>query len=219
MALDSLIEWQISPRLTEYEFAHQQMTARVEAILQGEAQELIWLLEHPPLYTAGRSADPKELLTPQRFPVYPIERGGRYTYHGPGQRIGYIMIDIKKHGQDVRRFVHGLEFWIITSLSLLGVTAYSVPERVGIWVNTEEGEAKIGAIGIRIKRGISFHGFSLNVAPDLEHFSGIVPCGLQDFGVTSLEHLHKNIEMTAVDEALKACFPHFLAFLEATSTP
>ncbi|MFT8736553.1 MAG: lipoyl(octanoyl) transferase LipB [Zymomonas mobilis] len=211
----SSIEWRVSEGLIDYEYARSEMTQRVAAIAHEEAPEMVWLLQHPPLYTAGSSADKQDLLMPDRFPVYPAERGGKYTYHGPGQRIGYLMMDIKKHGHDVRRFVHSIEKWVIDSLAQFGVTAYSRPERIGIWVDTPKGEAKIGAIGIRVRRWISFHGFSLNICPDLEHFSGIVPCGISEFGVTSLQDLGKDVTMGEVDQALADRFPKFLEALQS----
>jgi lipoyl(octanoyl) transferase len=180
------IEWRETPGLVPYPEALAEMEARAAAIRDGTARELIWLLEHPPLYTAGTSADPAELFNPQGFPVYAAGRGGRYTYHGPGQRVGYLMIDLDRRGRDVRRFVHALESWLIDSLAALGVAAHRSPGRIGIWVDQPGGEAKIGALGLRVKRWVTLHGFSVNLAPQLSHFAGIVPCGIADSPVTSL---------------------------------
>lgn len=186
------------------------MERRAAAIAAGEAGERIWLLEHPPLYTAGTSADPAELLDP-RFPVYAAGRGGRYTYHGPGQRIGYVMLDLSKRGRDVRCFVHALEGWVIDALALLGVEAWRAEGRIGIWTNDAGREAKIGAIGVRVRKWVTFHGFSVNVSPDLSHFGGIVPCGLPEFPVTSLTALGVQADMAALDAALLGTFDRFLA--------
>jgi len=210
MTADTDIEWRVSPGLTPYEEALAGMEARAAAIHAGEARELIWLLEHPPLYTAGTSADPAELLDP-RFPVHSAGRGGRYTYHGPGQRIGYVMLDLSRRGRDVRCFVHALEGWVIAALAELGVSAWRAPGRIGIWTDDGGQEAKIGAIGVRVRRWVSLHGFSVNVDPDLSHFAGIVPCGLPDYPVTSLARLGADSGMTGLDNALKGGFPDFLA--------
>lgn len=204
------IEWRVSEELVPYAKALAFMEDRVAAIHEGSASECIWLLEHPPLFTAGTSADPAELFNPSGFPVYEAGRGGRYTYHGPGQRVGYLMLDLDKRGRDVRRLVHSLEGWIIASLAELGVQAHRAHGRIGIWVGEGPSEAKIAALGIRIKRWVTLHGFSINVSPDLSHFGGIVPCGISEFGVTSLQALGKEMPMTCVDEALKLCFPSFL---------
>lgn len=206
---DSDIEWTVSPGLTDYSVALAEMETRATAIAEGRAREQVWLLEHPPLYTAGTSADPAEMLDP-RFPVYRAGRGGRYTYHGPGQRVGYVLLDLKSRGQDVRQFVHALEGWVIAALADLGVSSRREPGRVGIWTDDQGQEAKIGAIGVRVRRWVTFHGFSINVTPDLAHFSGIIPCGLPDFSVTSLARLGANSEMSALDAALKRQFPAFL---------
>jgi len=186
------------------------MEERAAAIRAGTARECIWLLEHPPLFTAGTSADPAELINPLDFPVHEAGRGGRYTYHGPGQRVGYLMLDLEKRGRDVRRLVFTLEQWIIATLAELGVSAHRAPGRIGIWVGDGPDEAKIAALGIRIKRWVTLHGFSINVAPDLAHFSGIVPCGIREFGVTSLKQIGKETAITRVDAGLKHQFPHFL---------
>lgn len=208
------IEWRVSDRPVPYEAALAFMEQRAAAIRLGQASECVWLLEHPPLFTAGTSADPSELFNPQDFPVFAAGRGGRYTYHGPGQRVGYVMLDLEKRGKDIRRFVHSLEGWIIDSLAEVGVSAHRAEGRIGIWVGEGEGEAKIGALGVRIKRWVTLHGFAINVAPDLSHFGGIVPCGIADFGVTSLAELGKQIPLTRVDAALKGSFRHFLNGLE-----
>ena len=203
-------EWRVESGLVDYAQALAAMEARVEAIRAGTAPELIWLLEHPPVYTAGTSADPAELVDPERFPVFQIGRGGRYTYHGPGQRVGYVMLDLNRRGRDVRCFVDGVERWVIEALALLGVEAWQAPGRVGVWTETSAGEAKIAAIGIRVRRWVSFHGFAINVAPDLSHFAGIVPCGLPDYPVTSLAALGRDATMADLDAALRSTLPHFL---------
>ena len=188
------------------------MEARAAAIRAGEARELIWLLEHPPLYTAGTSADPAELFNPEGFPVYAAGRGGRYTYHGPGQRVGYLMLDLDRRGRDVRRFVHALESWLIDSLAALGVAAHRSPGRIGIWVDQPGGEAKIGALGLRVKRWVTLHGFSVNLAPQLSHFAGIVPCGIADSPVTSLAGMGVG-DHGRFDLALRERLDAFLAAL------
>jgi lipoyl(octanoyl) transferase len=208
MTIDT-IEWDISDSLIPYPQALERMEARAAAIHAGEARELIWLLEHPPLYTAGTSADPAELLDP-RFPVFKAGRGGRYTYHGPGQRVGYVMLDLGARGKDVRCFVHALEGWVIDTLADLGVAARRAEGRIGIWTDAHGREAKIGAIGVRVRRWVSFHGFSINVAPDLTHFGGIVPCGLPEFAVTSLADLGLDGSLAEIDDALKRHFSSFL---------
>lgn len=214
---DDDIEWRVSLGLTAYPEALAEMEARAAAIHRGEARECIWLLEHPPLYTAGTSAVPEELLIAERFPVYVAGRGGRYTYHGPGQRIVYVMLDLSKRGRDVRNFVHSLEGWVIASLGALGISARRAEGRIGIWTDDGDTEAKIGAIGVRIRRWVSFHGFALNVAPDLTHFDGIVPCGIAEYPVTSLAKLDAVTEMEKVDAAIRSSFSRFLADLELSS--
>jgi len=186
------------------------MERRAEAIRAGTEPELIWLLEHPPLYTAGTSADPAELFNPEGFPVYEAGRGGRYTYHGPGQRVGYVLLDLDRRGRDVRRFVHSLEGWIISSLERAGVSARRAPGRIGIWVDRDNSEAKIGAIGVRVRRWVTMHGFSVNVAPELSHFSGIVPCGIAEFPVTSLCELGVSNGQQLFDLALRERLDDFL---------
>jgi len=204
------IEWRISDGFVPYEEAHSFMEQRAAAIRTGEAPECVWLLEHPPLFTAGTSADPAELFNPAGFPVYEAGRGGRYTYHGPGQRVGYVMLDLERRGKDVRRLVHSLEGWVISTLFELGVPAHRADGRIGIWVGEGGAEAKIAALGIRIKRWVTLHGFSINVSPDLSHFDGIVPCGISEFGVTSLQALGKEMPLARVDTVLKQLFPQFI---------
>jgi lipoyl(octanoyl) transferase len=210
------IEWRISDKLVPYEEALAFMERRAAAIRAGSALECIWLLEHPPLFTAGTSADPEELFNPSGLPVHQAGRGGRYTYHGPGQRVGYVMLDLEKRGKDIRCFVHALEGWMINALAEVSVAAHRAPGRIGIWAGEGAREAKIGALGVRVKRWVTLHGFSLNVAPDLSHFTGIVPCGISEFGVTSLADLGKQMPMTRVDAALKRCFPQFLSELASS---
>jgi lipoyl(octanoyl) transferase len=207
------VEWQVTPGLTPYEEALATMEARAAAIRAGETGELVWLLEHPPLFTAGTSAADVELINPLHFPVHEAGRGGRYTYHGPGQRVGYVMLDLDRRGRDIRRFVHGLEGWLIAALADLGVEARRESGRIGLWVGSGRDEAKIAAIGVRVKRWVTLHGFSVNISPDLSHFAGIVPCGIADFGVTSLAALGRDAGMGALDQALAAGFPGFLAEL------
>jgi lipoyl(octanoyl) transferase len=209
------IEWIVSDAPVDYPAALAWMEARAAAVAGGEAREAIWLLEHPPLYTSGTSADPAELLDP-RFPVHAAGRGGRYTYHGPGQRIGYLVLDVGQRGRDVRCFVHGVEDWMIAALARLGVEAWRAPGRIGIWTDDSGREAKIGAIGIRVKRWVSLHGFSVNVAPDLAHFGGIVPCGLPEFPVTSLAALGNPATLADLDAALALELPAFLGVLGAS---
>jgi len=208
------VEWQVSEGLTPYEDALAAMESRAAAIRAGEANELVWLVEHPPLFTAGTSAAADELMNPLHFPVFEAGRGGRYTYHGPGQRVGYLMLDLEKRGKDIRCFVHALEGWIISALAQLDVKARREQGRIGLWVGEGSNEAKIAAIGVRVKRWVTLHGFALNVAPDLSHFGGIVPCGIVDFGVTSLSELGKQMPLKRVDAALERSFPHFLNGLE-----
>ena len=207
------VEWRVSGGLTPYQDALAAMHARVAAIRAGEADEMVWLLEHPPLFTAGTSAAADELLNPMQFPVHEAGRGGRYTYHGPGQRVGDLMLDLEERGRDIRQFVHALEGWLIAALAELGVDARREPGRIGLWVGAGADEAKIAAIGVRVKRWVTLHGFSVNVDPDLTHFAGIVPCGIREFGVTSLAKQGKNARMAELDAALAANFPRFLAEL------
>jgi lipoyl(octanoyl) transferase len=211
------IEWRVSEGLTPYADALAEMEARALAVREGHAKELVWLLEHPPLFTAGTSADPAELFNPLGFPVFNAGRGGRYTYHGPGQRVGYLILDLEKRGKDVRRFVHSLEGWMIAALGELGVDARRESGRIGIWTGEGVNEAKIGAIGVRVRRWVTMHGFSINLSPDLSHFGGIVPCGIADFGVTSLAALGLDGSLESADEALRLTFPSFLNDLAADS--
>jgi lipoyl(octanoyl) transferase len=219
--------WAVSPGLIPYEAAEAAMEARVAAIAAGEAGELVWLIEHPPLYTAGVSAKPGDLLDPTRFPVFRSGRGGQFTYHGPGQRVAYVMLDLSARGRDVHAFVGALQAWIIESLAELGVTGEIRDGRVGVWVargpNPATGESaredKIAAIGVKLRRWISFHGVSLNVDPDLGHFGGIVPCGVTEHGVTSLADLGRPAPMARVDAALKAAFECIFGPTEAADPP
>jgi lipoyl(octanoyl) transferase len=207
------IEWRVSDDLVPYEQALADMEARAAAVRAGEASERVWLLEHAPLFTAGTSADPAELFNPKGFPVFDAGRGGRYTYHGPGQRVGYLTLDLGRRGRDIRCFVHALEGWVIDTLADLGVEAHRSPGRIGIWTGEDAAEAKIGAIGVRVKRWVTLHGFSINVAPDLSHFGGIVPCGIATHGVTSLAALGIEAGLADVDRALEQRLPDFLAKL------
>ena len=210
------IEWLTSDRPVAYDQALAFMEQRAAAIRAGTARECVWLLEHPPLFTAGTSSDPAELINPLGLPVHDAGRGGRYTYHGPGQRVGYLMLDLEARGRDIRRFVHALEGWIIAALAELGVAAHRAPDRIGIWVGDGPAEAKIAALGLRVKRWVTLHGFAINVSPDLSHFGGIVPCGIADYGVTSLSALEKEMPMTRVDDALRHSFNQFISDLSVT---
>ena len=213
------IEWRVSPGLTPYDAALAEMTARNVGVAAGEAPELVWLLEHPPVYTAGTSADPAELID-ARFPVISAGRGGRYTYHGPGQRVGYLVLDLNKRGRDVRCFVHDLERWLIATLGTFGIATRAVPDRVGIWTDAPlpgggTVEAKIGAIGVRVRRWVTMHGFAINLDPDLTHFGGIVPCGIADHPVTSARALGTPIDFDAFDRELRDGFDGFLTSLSS----
>jgi lipoyl(octanoyl) transferase len=198
--------WAVSHGYVPYPEAVAAMEERVAAIAEGRAGELVWLLEHPPLYTAGVSAKPGDLLDAKRFPVFESGRGGQFTYHGPGQRVAYLMLDLNARRRDVRGYVQALEAWIIGALDAFNVEGRMVDGRVGVWTDTPAGEAKIAAIGVKVRRWVSFHGISLNVEPDLSHFSGIVPCGVTDAGVTSLIDLGRPVGMDEADAALKASF-------------
>lgn len=204
------VEWAVSKGYVDYAAAEAFMEARVAAIAAGEANEMVWLLEHPPLYTAGVSAKDDDLLDAGRFPVHRTGRGGQFTYHGPGQRVAYVMLDLNRRGKDVRCFVRGLELWLIGALDTFGVKADIRPGRVGVWVERKGAgwsrEDKIAAIGVKVRKWVSFHGISLNVEPDLDHFGGIVPCGIQEHGVTSLVDLGVLATMDEADEALRRSF-------------
>lgn len=201
------MDWLISPHPVAYETAITEMERRVADIRLGTDDEAVWLLQHPPLYTAGTSATPGDLLEPDRFPVHDAGRGGQYTYHGPGQRIAYVMMDLKKRNSDVRAYVRDLENWIIATLGTFGIKGERREGRVGIWVAGSAGqENKIAAIGVRVRRWVSFHGISINLNPDLSHFDGIVPCGLDQFGVTSLADLGAEITMEQLDLGMKQAF-------------
>ncbi len=211
----TLVDWIITDGLTDYDEAVAFMEARAEAIHKGEAPECIWLVEHPPLYTAGTSARIEDLKDPDRFPVYTSKRGGQYTYHGPGQRVAYVMLDLNKRGKDVRRFVEMLEKWVIATLAEFNLTGEIRDGRVGVWIERNDkpatitgqpAEDKIAAIGIRLRKWVSFHGISINVEPDLTHFDGIVPCGITEYGVTSLVDMGLPVTMDDLDLALRHCF-------------
>jgi len=205
------VEWIISSGLIEYPDALKAMDERVDLIQKGNAKELVWLLEHPPLYSAGTSAKPQDLLTPNRFPVFKTGRGGQYTYHGPGQRVAYVMLDLNRRRRDIRAYVSSLETWIINTLAKFNIRGERRSDRIGIWVrrtdlNNPEREDKIGAIGIRIKRWVTLHGISINVSSDLEHFGGIVPCGIGGYGVTSFEDIGQPLEFYDLDVELRTEF-------------
>lgn len=218
------MEWKITDGLTSYEDAVAFMEARVAAIAAGEADECVWLLEHPPLYTAGTSAKIEDLTDPDRFPVYESQRGGEYTYHGPGQRVAYVMLNLNTRGRDVRRFVKQLENWVIAALAEFNVNGEIRDGRVGVWVRRDDkpltvtgkpAEDKVAAIGLRLRKWVSFHGISVNVEPDLEHFTGIVPCGISEYGVTSLVDLGLPVNMADLDAALKKTFAEVFEHAEA----
>lgn len=197
-------EWKTTDGLTSYEEAMEYMEQRVADIHDGKAAELVWFLQHPPLYTAGTSANAQDLVSPDRFPVYEVGRGGQYTYHGPGQRVVYVMLDLTQRERDVRKYVFQLEQWVINTLAEFNVTAERRDGRVGVWVTRDDGrEEKIAAIGVRVRKWITFHGLCINVEPDLEHYSGIVPCGISEHGVTSLVDLGLPVTMQDVDAVLK----------------
>jgi len=212
------VEWTVSPKLVDYEPAVAAMEARVAAIAAGEASEAIWLLEHPPLYTAGVSSKDGDLLDAGRFPVHRSGRGGQFTYHGPGQRVAYVMLDLNQRGRDVRGLVRGLEQWLIGALDRFGVEAGVRDGRVGVWVERKGAgwsrEDKIAAIGVKVRKWVTFHGVSLNVEPDLDHFGGIVPCGIAEHGVTSLVDLGVPATMDEADAALKASFQTVFGSIE-----
>jgi len=216
-------EWAVSTGLVAYDFAVEAMEARAAAIAAGEAPELVWLLEHPPLYTAGVSSKDADLLDAGRFPVHRSGRGGQFTYHGPGQRVAYVMLDLNRRGRDVRTFVRGLEQWIIGALGEFGVPADVRDGRVGVWVERKgpgwSREDKIAAIGVKVRKWVSFHGISLNVEPDLTHFAGIVPCGIAEHGVTSLVDLGVPASMDEADEALRVSFRRVFGAVVAGAAP
>jgi lipoyl(octanoyl) transferase len=203
------IEWRVEPGQVPYEEALAEMEERARRVLAGKARELVWLLEHPPVYTAGTSADYAELLDP-RFPVHKTGRGGRFTYHGPGQRIGYLVLDLRNRRRDVRNYVHALEGWVIAALAELGIHAFRAEGRIGIWTRDGGTEAKIGAIGVRIRQWVTLHGFAVNLNPNLAHFGGIVPCGIPEFPVTSARELGIDASPQRLDSALNATFLPFL---------
>lgn len=218
---DAAVEWQVFDAPLDYAEALAMMDARVAAIAAGEASEAVWLLEHSPLYTAGTSARPEDLLR-ARFPVYPAGRGGQYTYHGPGQRVAYVMLDLTQRGRDIRCLVQGLEQWVIDTLAACNVTGERREGRVGVWVpRPDKGlgrEDKIAAIGVRVRKWITFHGISLNVAPDLSHYDGIVPCGITDQGVTSFEDLGQLVSLPEVDSILRSRFEALFGATHAVRT-
>ena len=216
--------WAVSRGLVAYPDAVAAMEARAAAIAEGRAGELVWLLEHPPLYTGGVSAKPGDLIEPDRFPVFASGRGGQYTYHGPGQRVAYVMLDLTRRQRDVRAFVAALEAWVIGALARFNVTAEVRPGRVGVWVERwtpglPPQEDKIAAIGVKLRRWVSFHGVSLNVEPDLTHFAGIVPCGVTDHGVTSLVDLGLPVTMDEADEALRVSFTEVFGAVQDANAP
>lgn len=220
-----MIGWAVSPGLTNYESAVAAMEARVAAIAAGDAGELVWLLEHPPLYTAGVSAQDNDLLDPNRFPVFRTGRGGQFTYHGPGQRVAYVMLDLRERGRDVSEFVGNLERWIVDALEHFNIKGEVREGRVGVWVERKgpgwAREDKIAAIGVRLRKWVSFHGIAFNVEPNLEHFSGITPCGISgpQFGVTSLVDLGLPVTMADADAALRASFERVFGATELTAPP
>lgn len=217
------VGWAVSKGQVPYPEAVAAMEARAAAIADGEATEVIWLLEHPPLYTAGVSARPEDLLAPGGIPVFQTGRGGQFTYHGPGQRVAYVMLDLNRRGRDVRRFVRGLEAWIVETLTVFNVDSGPREGRVGVWVERRDGgqprEDKIAAIGVKIRKWVSFHGISLNVEPDLAHFEGIVPCGIREHGVTSLVDLGRPVTMDEADAALRLGFEAIFGATAPTEPP
>ena len=212
------VEWRVAPGLTGYPEAVAAIEARAAAIAAGEARELIWLVEHPPLYTAGTSARAEELLD-ARLPVFASGRGGRYTYHGPGQRVVYVQLDLTRRGRDVRCFVAALEGWIVATLARLGVAAGTIPGRVGVWTGLPDRPAKVAAIGVRVRRWVTLHGAAINVAPRLADFAGIVPCGIADAAVTSLAAMGQAVDFAVVDDALAAGLSDFLTAVHRRAMP
>jgi lipoyl(octanoyl) transferase len=222
------VEWRIEPGLTDYGRALRLMDTRADAVRRGTAHEMVWLVEHPPLYTAGTSAKPEDLVDPDRFPVHAAGRGGEYTYHGPGQRVAYVMLDLKRRKPDVRAFVASLEEWIIRTIAAFGVRGERREDRVGVWVvrpdrppmpDGKPAEDKIAAIGIRLRRWVSFHGIAINVEPELSNFSGIVPCGVADRGVTSLVDLGLPVTMAEFDYQLKSAFEEIFGHVQSVPCP
>ena len=217
------LEWLISARPVPYDQALEFMESRVNEIIAGRARECVWLLEHPPLYTAGTSADEADLVDKDRFPVYHTGRGGQFTYHGPGQRVAYVMLDLKTRHQDVRTYVAALEAWIINTLTAFGIEGERREDRVGVWVTRRQAghvrEDKIAALGIRLRKWVTFHGISINIEPDLEHFSGIVPCGIAQHGVTSLHDLGHLVTMDEVDHVLRQQFEALFGATELLGEP
>lgn len=211
--------WEVADTVVPYPEAMAAMDRHVESIGRGEEPERVWLLEHPPLYTAGTSARPQDLVETDRFPVFKTGRGGQYTYHGPGQRVAYVMLDLKRRGGDVRAFVAALEQWVIDTLADFNVTGERREDRVGVWVRRGGREDKIAAIGIRVRHWVTFHGISINVEPDLAHFSGIVPCGIREHGVTSLVDLGLPVTMEDLDVALKMNFQRIFGMPELNPQP
>jgi lipoyl(octanoyl) transferase len=216
LRLSDPVRIDVTQELVGYLPAVARMEMEAAAIAEGRSQELLWLVEHPPVYTAGTSARPADLVEPERFPVFQTGRGGQYTYHGPGQRVAYVMLDLRKRGGDVRAFVAGLERLIITTLADFGIVGEVREDRVGVWVRHATGEDKIAAIGIRVRRGVSFHGLAINVAPELSHYDGIVPCGVTDHGVTSFAKLGVDASLAEVDAALLRNFEEIFAPLRQT---
>jgi lipoyl(octanoyl) transferase len=218
-----MVDWTVIEGYTPYPDALAAMRMRAAAIAEGTAREAVWLLEHPPLYTAGTSATARDLLAPDRFPVFEAGRGGQYTYHGPGQRVAYVMLDLRERGRDVRCLVQGLEGWLIDTLAAFNIRGERRDGRIGIWVRRPEKgrgrEDKIAAIGVRVSKWVTFHGIALNIAPDLTHFTGIVPCGISDQGVTSLEDLGHLTAMAEVDLALRAAFEQRFGAVETVAAP
>ncbi len=206
----SMPDWQVETSPVAYDHAVSFMEERVRVIRERGANDLVWLLEHPPLYTAGTSANAKDLIDPA-FPVYQTGRGGQYTYHGPGQRIAYVMMDLQKRGSDLRKYICDLEEWIILALKELGVQGERRSGRIGIWVRTGNAEAKIAAVGVRVRKWVTYHGVSINLNPDLSHYNGIVPCGIKDYGVTSLQALGVTASMPELDAALRRSWEHIFA--------
>jgi lipoyl(octanoyl) transferase len=200
------MRWEIADKPITYPDALAKMEAEVKAVQDQKSKGLVWLLEHPPLYTAGTSAKQTDLLDHKGFPVYETGRGGQFTYHGPGQRVGYVMMDLTEHGKDVRKYVCNLEEWIIQTLAEFDIESFRREGRIGIWVNHQGAEKKIAALGVRVKKWVTMHGIAINLNPDLSHFSGIVPCGISEFGVTSLNELGKDISISDLDKTLKATF-------------